>query len=262
VICARWQDLLRPGRVDELDQDRRQQFLSHLQGCSSCRRAAAEADPTVVFSLLPAEKVEEREVEEIRRTVQAMRRVRALEVSWSQRARRGLVVGGFAALVLMAVMLTPQRPEQMSPPEVPFAGAVGVGSGLVSVPQALSGITAVDLRVELARSARMADLSSSPAMHRLSHLEVTANAGELVDRDLGHGYRLRFSLPGEVPVGGPVLKSFQLLRSGTQGEISLFNADLQSLPNSPLILGLTPVDEDEGQLWLHLSYSADDPHAP
>lgn len=258
MSCARWRDLLLAESVDELAEVQRQEYLAHLQGCPSCRRAAAEADPTVVFSLLPEEKTDEGEIEEIRRTVQAMRRVRAMEASWP---RRGLLVGAFAAMVLMAIVLIPERSERQNPAEIPFAGAVGVGSGLVSVPRAPTEGPEVALQVELARSTRVPDLSTSPILHRVTHLEIAASAGEKVDRDLGNGYRIRFNLLRDMPLGSPVLKSFQLLHPGRQGEVPLFSADLQPLPNSPLILGVTPADEDEQQLWLLLTYAADEPVA-
>ena len=212
----------------------------------------------MVFSLLPEERIEKGEIEEIRRTVQAMRRVRAMEASWS---RRGLAVGAFAAMVLMAIVLIPERSERQNPAEVPFAGAVGVGSGLVSVPRVATDGAVVKLQVELARSTRVPDLSRSPTLHRVSHLELAINPRTKVDRDLGHGYRMRFSWTGEMSLGGPILRSFQLLHSDRQGEVSLFRADLQPLPNSPLILGVTPAEEDEEQLWLLLTYSAEEPVA-
>ena len=261
MSCAHWRDLLSVESIDQMAAARRAEFLIHLQGCTSCRRAAAEADPTVVFSLLPEEKIEEGEIEEIRRTVQTMRRVRALEASWSQRARQGVAVGAFAALILLAVLLLPEQPDSRRPQEVPFAGAVGVGSGLVSVPLESSDTTAVELQVELARSARMADLSSPPALQGISHLAVTANAGEFVDRDLGNGYRIRFKLAGEASIDGPVLEEFQLLRPGRVGEEPLFSADLKPLANSPLILSVASADQDEAQLWLLLTYSVKDPAA-
>ena len=123
-ICARWLDLLTPGLSDELDQDQRREFLAHLQGCSVCRRAAVEADPTLVFSLLPAEDVESAEIEDIQHTVQAVRRLRSLEASWTKRSRRGLVLGALAAIILLAFVLIPRRPEATDTAGVPFAGAV------------------------------------------------------------------------------------------------------------------------------------------
>lgn len=256
MSCCLWRDLQLVASVDELAEAQREEFLLHLQGCSSCRRAATEADPTVIFSLLPAERIDEREVEEIRRTVQAMRRVRALEASWS---RRGLAAGAFAAMVLLAIVLIPERPLQQSHEEVPFAGAVGVGSGLVNVPRLPSDGSVVELQVELARSARVPDLSDSSTLQRISRLEVIASPGEWVDRDLGQGYRIRFSLAREARLGSPILQDFQLLHPDLQGEVSLFNADLKPVPDAPLILSLTPVAEEEEQLWLLVTYSAEEP---
>jgi hypothetical protein len=90
-------------------------------------------------------------------------------------------------------------------------------------------------------------------MQRVCRLEWTATAGERVDRDLGDGYRIRFSLPSQIPVDGPVLQGFEVLQSVGRDEIAVFQADLQPLANVPLILGLTPVDAQDEQLWLILT---------
>lgn len=262
MSCDRWRELLPFESVDDMGQARRRDFLSHLRACSSCRRMATETDPTLAFSLLQPERVEEGEVEEIRHTVQAMRRVRALEASWSQRARQGLAAGAFAALVLIGVLLVPQRPEPQSPAGVPFAGAVGVGAGLVEVPRAPTHDTPVVLQAELARSARLAHLTDSPTLHRIARAEMTVQPGDQVDRDLGHGYRVRFFLASAVPTAGAILEDFQLLQPAARGEVPLLEADLQPLPNSPLVVGVTPAGESVDQLWLLLTYSVDNPRAP
>lgn len=255
MSCATWRDLLMLSGVDELDPDKRLEFLSHLQGCTACRRAAAEADPTIVFSLLPQEAPENDEVEEIRRTVQTMRRVRAMESSWSPRVRQGLAMGAFAALVLAAVVGMPRQQEQTTFSGVPFAGALGVGSGLVAVPQATAGTWGVELELELARSSQIASLSNPPELHAVSHLNLSARAGEQVDRALGSGYRVRFNLPEEESmVDSPVLRGFQVLRTGEDREVPLLEADLHPQPNSPLVLGLSAADKAEEQLWLLVTY--------
>lgn len=261
-VCARWLDLLTPGRSDELDQDQRREFLAHLQGCAACRRTAVEADPTLVFSLLPPADVESAEIEDIQHTVQTLRRLRSLEASWSKRSRRGLVLGALAAMILMAFVLIPRRPEATDSAGVPFAGAVGVGSGLVSVPRAVAGYQRVDLQVELARSAKITDLSVGPTLDRISQIGVTANVGERVDQDLGHGYRIRFHLPDDWSGSEPPLRSFQVVQTGQEGEVPLFQGDLQPLPGHPLILGLTPTDNRREQLWLRLTYAAETPRVP
>jgi hypothetical protein len=74
---------------------------------------------------LPVVEVAEQEVEDIRRTVQVLRRLRSLN-----RTRRRPIwrSAALAALLLVAVTLVPSRPglEVAAPP---FAAALGVGSG-------------------------------------------------------------------------------------------------------------------------------------
>ena len=229
MSCSPWRSLLSERSIDELAPSRRQEFLQHLQGCPTCRRAAAEADPTVVFSLLPSETVEAVEVEEIRKTVGAVRRVREIEASWGRRARRGMAVGAMAALVVLAVVLIPRDREQEGETDVPFAGAVGVGSGLVTVPDSSARSLPVDLHVELARSEKLVDLAHGPTMHRISETDWTAKAGERVDRDLGAGYRLRFHLPEAMRVDGLVLEDLQLMRRVSSNWVPVLEADLQPL---------------------------------
>lgn len=244
--CRSWRDDVELGFVDRMDRQQRQQFLTHLESCRPCRDAAAKVDPTLVFSLLPAAEVEDAEVDEVRRTIQALRRVRALEATWNRRVRQGLAASAFAALLLAAVVLVPHRPQPESSVEVPFAGAVGVGSGLVDLPPTPIGESSVRIRVELGRA---------PAAQQLSQTEFVAHTGERVERDLGYGYRMRFEVAGEVLGRAPVLKNFEVLGSDSRGDWTIFSADLRPSANQPLILGLTPAEGDEDLLWLQLTCS-------
>jgi len=164
-------------------------------------------------------------------------------------------VGALAALAVMAIVLIPQRRESQSPRGIPFAGAVGVGSGLMTIPPATASAARVELQVELARSAGLAEPTRSPTLQGVALVEISAVPGELVDRELGIGYRVRFHLASGVSSSAPILNGFQLLQTVDQGEVSLFSADLLPLSSSPLVLGVTTVDETGNRLWLRLTHS-------
>jgi hypothetical protein len=80
-----------------------------------------------MFDSLPRIEVADSEIEQIRLSVRTLRRAKELESSLSigRWARRAAAV---AALLLVALLLNPKRPDQMAE-ELPFAGALGVGAG-------------------------------------------------------------------------------------------------------------------------------------
>ncbi len=254
MSCHRWQELLSVESVDEMDGARKRDFLAHLQVCPSCRQMAAESDPTLVFSLLPAERVEEREVEEIRRSVQTLRRVRALEASWSRRNRWSLAAVSFAALLVVAVLLIPQ--SSSGPQEVPFAGAVGVGSGLVRIPQT-SVSSPVEWHVELARSPRLVELAGTSHFERIGRIRLTTQPGESAVGDLGQEYRIQLRSLGGPSISNAEGFDLRLSRTNEQGEVLLFRADLQPRPNVPLLLGVPASGRSAEQLWLRVTWTTD-----
>ena len=256
--CSAWQPILEARSIDEMPRSQREELLAHLLSCPTCRRAAVEADPTVAFSLLPSTTVEKQEVEEIQRTVEAMRRVRILERPWPQRTKRRLAAGALAATVLVAVLLVSRTGVEETRPEVPFAGAVGVGSGLVNVPEKTESVVSFTLHLELARSPKQQETLSGSVLTRISQVEVRAKAGDLVQRDLGDGYLVRFHLPEALPGGELALEDLELTRTGPEGTQLLLQADLQPLGGSPLIVGVEPPGDAESQLWLLLSSSTKD----
>lgn len=247
MSCERWRDRLTQLSLDEMSESSREEYLRHLEGCLPCRRAAAANDPTVVFSLLPGEGVEDQEVEEIQRTVRALRRVREVGPSGS---RRGLLIGALAAMILVAVILTPQASRPPAPREVPFAGAVGVGPGLVSVPRTAAAMPFMELEIQLARSARVDHLAQSPALETVVVAKLVARPGEVIERDLSDAYRIRFTLPEAAVSEKPVLRGFELLHLQGSSAVLLLQADLQPQTGSPLILGVNPPGMASEQLWL------------
>jgi hypothetical protein len=256
MTCEPWRDLLVHEGLDEMSEARREEYLLHLESCPPCRRAAVLIDPTVAFSLLPTESVREAEVEEIRRTVRALRRSRTLG---APRPSGWLTASALAAMIAVVILLVPERSISLSPEEIPFAGAVGVGSGLVEIPRTAAASPAVRLQIVLARSAKMVDLSRSPSLVPIGQTGLVALPGDLVEADLDGGFRIRFDLPEEPVSGGPLLRNFELLQGRDHREVSLLRADLRPRPGSPLILGINPLQPGSEQLWLHLTSTVDRP---
>lgn len=129
MSCSRFESVVGPGgRVfDDLSPDERSRFVDHLRGCSRCREAALAADSSMLFESLPRVELLADELNSIRSSVRTLRRAREVErsvsmVRWTRRA------AAVAALFVVALLLDPGRPEQVSD-DVPFAGALGVGAG-------------------------------------------------------------------------------------------------------------------------------------
>lgn len=99
----------------ELEGDRRQEVVEHLRACSSCRQAAIEEDPTLVFGLLQPQPIEERQISELQSAVRTLRRSRAIDASNGPRARVSSRVAFLAASLLFALALLPlagERPHE------------------------------------------------------------------------------------------------------------------------------------------------------
>jgi len=91
----------------DLDFDKRQGLVEHLRTCSSCRRAAVEENPTVVFSLLEAASIGRDEIAEIQASVRTLRRSRAIESAEGIRPRGGKKTTMVAASLVFALSLLP-----------------------------------------------------------------------------------------------------------------------------------------------------------
>lgn len=101
------------GMLTDLDFDRRQELVEHLRACSSCRRAAVEEDPTVVFSLLEADSLGCDEIDEIRASVRTLRRSRAIGTAERIRpgsSKKSAIVAASLMLALALLPLTGGRP--------------------------------------------------------------------------------------------------------------------------------------------------------
>ena len=113
--------------IDDLPAVERRRALEHVRECKSCRRAALATDRSLLFAALPRVEVTDSEVEQIRSSVRVLRRAREVERSISI-GRWGRRAAAVAALFVIALLLDPRRPEQLSV-DSPFAGALGVGAG-------------------------------------------------------------------------------------------------------------------------------------
>ena len=89
------------------DPDLRRELVEHLRACSSCRRAAVEETPTVVFSLLETDSLGQDEIAEIQASVRTLRRSRAIESTERSRTRDGRRTAMVAASLVFALALLP-----------------------------------------------------------------------------------------------------------------------------------------------------------
>lgn len=109
----------RPGGLDLLEGPRREVVVAHLRGCVDCRRRALEIDPTFAFSFLEAPEIDGEEVDEIRRTVRAMRRVRELAGKAEGPRHRAKMTTAALLLLAAALLLLPgeagRRLDRSSP---------------------------------------------------------------------------------------------------------------------------------------------------
>jgi hypothetical protein len=86
---------------DTLDPGLRDSFREHLQSCRQCRAAAVEAEPSLVFSALPAEAADVDRVENLTQAVLGQIRQERLEQRMRPPRRRWFAA---AAAVMLAVV--------------------------------------------------------------------------------------------------------------------------------------------------------------
>ena len=78
MTCPDWRRLAAARDASPDDPQGWEEALVHLESCAPCRRAAVEADPTLIFRRLPALAVGADEVEAMRLRVSALRGARAV----------------------------------------------------------------------------------------------------------------------------------------------------------------------------------------
>lgn len=255
MICDRVRAELPRLCSDLIETGERRHLLAHLRDCDDCRRLAARRDPTIAFSLLPAEEISDEDVGRVARSVHAMRRMRELEAIERRRPVRRAVGGLLAAMVLVAVILVPRLAREDEPDRIPFAGAVGVGSGLVQMPGNPGRSADTSIQLRLLESVPPGTAVQPGEQRALWQTEIPVRDRGRVTRDLGDDYRLHFDLTERGDAGVLQIDHLEILRSGPQGEETLLARDLRPQLNRPVVLELSADAVDRGPLWLELTWA-------
>ncbi len=125
--CLDWGKVAREAdRFLSEDSAERMRALRHVEECPSCRRAALRFDPTLAVTHLAPAEVESSDVEAVKRQVEAMRRVRAMEIG-----RRGSGLAHAAAVILLlgvGFMFAGPVRDPNAPATLPQITANGPGS--------------------------------------------------------------------------------------------------------------------------------------
>lgn len=233
MSCQQWQSALKAGGLDGVESARRREFLRHLSSCSHCRRWAAAEDPTILLSRLPTVEVSAEEVEEVRRTVRALRRVRDLESGWVHLTQRAFAGTAMAALLLVALLLSPERPQTGVPEPVPFASAVGMGTGLIDLPPQSDSARFV-IEIELVAG-------SETLLEQALHVRE----GQQIARRLEGGYELRFHLDDRIEGDSIMLRGFRLSKTVGAARATLIEKDLKLGFEGVLLLELSRTEVGE-----------------
>ncbi len=255
--CESLRSRLAPGFLDPDSAVDRKSLIDHLRVCRSCRAAALAVEPTILFSLASSPEVRAEEVEEIRQTVQAVRRMRLLEASWERSPRRGLLATGLAALLLVALFLVPGPADDRAAVEVPFADALGVGTGLVSMTPTAADTDAVELRLELDAVAAIATSDDPGRSRRIDETMVSAAAGSTVDRRMGDRYRVHFRLQLDDSAGTLELENLELTEVGSGHARVLVGADVRLRAGRAIVVGVPSEAADGEQLWLRVVWTGE-----
>jgi hypothetical protein len=254
VTCNQERPQIPSISIDDMGPTQRQSYVAHLRDCDECRRRALAADPSLAFSLLPASEVTQDEIDGVLQGVRTLRRTQAIEAIADTRLSQGLVALGLAATLLIAVLLVPEFRRSADSTAVPFSGALGVGSGLVQVPQTRSVIANGTLRAELHRAADAGATRPATAAERLWVVEIPVESGSRVERQPRGAYRLAFEMIAVTESGGLELRDLQLHKLEGNNEVLLIAADVQPVRGRPLIVGSIPARGDDVASWLELTW--------
>ena len=147
MTCPDWRRLTAARDASPADPLGWEEALVHLEGCASCRRAAVEADPTLIFRRLPPLAVGADEVEAMRLRVAALRGARAVARPAAARLlpRRLAWQPVAAAAALAVAMLAGDH----APGGAPGAGAARAAASRAMPPELGAELAAQPLLEEL-----------------------------------------------------------------------------------------------------------------
>lgn len=121
--CPDWRRLLR----HRLEAGRREpagwgDAVTHLSTCRACRAEALAIDPTVIFVAGRTTDLERSELDEIKRSVNAVRRAREVEEAFARPVGVARKIGAAAALLAFLLLLPPAAvdlPDGLVPAGIP-----------------------------------------------------------------------------------------------------------------------------------------------
>jgi hypothetical protein len=152
MTCPDWRRLAAARDASPADPAGWEDALVHLDGCAACRRAAVEADPTLIFRRLPALALGEGEVEAMRLRVSALRGARAVTgpAASTRLLPRRLAWQPVAAAAALAVAM-------LAGGHAP-GGISGAGATPAAASRALPGSMPPELGAELAAQPLLEEL--------------------------------------------------------------------------------------------------------
>lgn len=168
MSCPDWRDLCARREADSGDVPGWHAALEHMDECPSCREAAVEADPALLFRSLPSLEADSSEIQEMQRAVASMRRSDKLA-----RNRWSVPTSWLRAAALGAVLI----------------GSILLrGAGAPPEDLALAGSPVAEAPAEVTRVAEEAESSESNTVRALPLVEmVDPSYGpiiQVVDQDI------------------------------------------------------------------------------
>lgn len=264
--CPTWSE-----STDDFQGRERVELLEHLRTCKACRARAATDDASLLFSALSPRRVDSSEIEAMKMAVHNLRRVQHLQSPVSRQTWRRFV--GLAAVLMVGLLLAPERRVAVPPVSVPFSGALGIGSGTLALEAnststansggPVSGRIQIDYQLLSAdwRIEEIADqIDDAKSIESLAgkRTEVLASgtlevpsAGP-VERHLEDKYRISFEMVSLAAPDRFALRGFDLTQRRGSGEEALVQADLLLGTRQPLLLKLHGPDSEGHSLILIL----------
>lgn len=255
MSCPDWSTLIdrRQDAEGELRWDR---ALLHLAECDTCRDEAHAVEPTLIFRRRPLAQPDQREIDEMKQAVAAMRRAQPIvEPARRRRLQRRFNIASLMRVAATIAVLTGSMalfnilgPAETGPPA---AGprAIETGSPAAGPLAAGSPAAADRLHIEIQVS-RGSEVLAQGNLSSIEGAEMAAN--------LGSGYKTNFKT-GELSTDGSVtLRDFEVekvsLVKSRRAPIQLHYSELELSPENPLTLTLAPSDPDGEPLVMTITW--------